>query len=103
MLLIGCANVTVLLTVRASQRRREFAVRKTLGATAARVTRAVMAEAMVAGLAAAALKGWRHVPVAFTAAGRWAVSAHRPRRGSRWMSSSQPVIEQARWFCGASR
>ena len=54
-LLIGCANVAVLLTVRASHRRREFAVRKALGATAARVTRTVMAEAMVLGLAATAL------------------------------------------------
>jgi predicted permease len=54
-LLIGCANVAVLLTVRSSQRRREFAVRKALGATAGRVTRAVMAEAMVLGLAATAL------------------------------------------------
>jgi putative ABC transport system permease protein len=54
-LLIGCANVAVLLTARASQRRREFAVRKALGATAGRVTRTVMAEAMVLGLAATAL------------------------------------------------
>jgi putative ABC transport system permease protein len=54
-LLIGCANVAVLLTVRASQRRREFAVRKALGATAGRVTRTVMAEALCLGLAATAL------------------------------------------------
>lgn len=49
-LLIGCANVAVLLTVRASQRRREFAVRKALGATAARITRTVAAEGVVLGV-----------------------------------------------------
>jgi putative ABC transport system permease protein len=49
-LLIGCANVAVLLTVRASQRRREFAVRKALGATAGRITRTVAAEGVALGL-----------------------------------------------------
>jgi predicted permease len=54
-LLIGCANVAVLLTVRASQRRREIAVRKALGASPGRIIRAVAAEGLVLGAAATGL------------------------------------------------
>ena len=54
-LLIACANVVVLLMVRASGQRREIAVRKALGATTGRITRAVAAEGLVLGAAATML------------------------------------------------
>jgi putative ABC transport system permease protein len=53
-LLIACANVSVLLTVRATRRRHETAVRQALGATASQVTRARIAEPLILGFAATA-------------------------------------------------
>lgn len=46
-MLIACANVAVLFTVRATHRQREIAVRKALGASAGRVARALASEAIV--------------------------------------------------------
>ena len=53
--LIACANVAVLLTIRATARRREMAVRQAIGATAGQITRAIAAEPIVLGFAATAL------------------------------------------------
>ena len=54
-LLIACANVGVLLTLRATRRRREMAVRQALGATAGQITRVCAAEPLLLGAAATML------------------------------------------------
>ena len=54
-LLIACANVGVLLTLRATRRRREMSVRQALGATAGQITRVCAAEPLLLGTAATAL------------------------------------------------
>ncbi len=52
-LLIACVNVAGLLVARGTARAQEVAVRRALGATAARVTRQFVAEALVIAVAAA--------------------------------------------------
>src|SRR5262249_41554370 len=55
LLLIGCANVTILLFARGSHRVQELAVRQALGATRGRLVSLLLCETLLLAVAAAAL------------------------------------------------
>jgi predicted permease len=55
LLLVGCANVSILLLVRGAHRQQELAVRSALGAARARIVQQLLTEALVIALAGAVL------------------------------------------------
>ena len=55
LLLVGCANVSILLLVRGAHRQQELAVRAALGAARVRIVRQLLTEAMVIAVAGAVL------------------------------------------------
>ena len=55
LLLVGCANVSILLLVRGAHRQQELAVRSALGAARVRIVQQLLTEALVIAVAGAAL------------------------------------------------
>ena len=55
LLLVGCANVSILLLVRGAHRQQELAVRSALGAARVRIVQQLLTEALVVAVAGAAL------------------------------------------------
>jgi putative ABC transport system permease protein len=69
LLLIGCANVSILLLARGTQRQHELAVRAAIGATRSRIIRQLLTESLViatAGTALGVLFAWKGLALMIT-------------------------------------
>ena len=105
MLAVGCANVANLLLTHAAGRQREFAVRRSVGATNLRLARQLLTESLVLASAGGSLG----LAIAFWAVPFMAARLPEISHGCtisasiRWLSGSRPEYPCSPGSCSVSR